>query len=618
MTKRDLKLINGRLARRICVYVILVSTVITLFTASIQIYTEFQRELSAVDAGFEQIEHTQLTNIVSRVWVLDINELQTTLDGLLTLPYVHYIAVYENEEELLSVGNNSDDSVVTRSYPLVYHFNDKDHLIGKVVVNASLDEVYQRVIDRIIVILVSNAIKTFIVAGFILLIFYQLVARHLNKMADFAQQLNINTLDKYFEFERKKNNPNEPDELDLLSDALAKMQQNLTVASLNLQEQQEQTRRAQKMDALGKLTSGIAHDYNNILGVIVGYADILRKKLAEQLKLADYAEQIHHAGLRGAKLTKTLLTFSRQGIAEASKLNMNEVLRQQHDMLQKTLTVRVKLVMTLQDDLWPVWLDCGELEDTVLNMSINAMHAMSENDASAQLSISTSNQRIGEQEALALGLDAGEYVQLSLADTGHGMDTTTKEKMFDPFFTTKGNEGTGLGLSQVFGFIKRSNGTVKVQSEPGKGCHLILYFPHFSEEVTPSAESPSIDTSAFKGTETILVVDDEAALQEVCIELLSEQGYRLLSAANAEQALQVLAHNSVDLMLSDIIMPQMDGYQLSAIVQERYPAVKIQLVSGLCNTDKKIAASPTLKQNLLNKPYEPTLLLKTVRQLLDE
>ena len=385
-----------------------------------------------------------------------------------------------------------------------------------------------------------------------------------------------------------------------------------------IKQQQEQMCRAQRMDALGKLTEGIAHDYNNMLGVIIGYSEMLQRLLADQPKLADYASRIRHAGERGTKLTKKLLLFSREEALEASKLDINTLLQDQQDMLQKTLTMRIKLLLDLADELWPVWLEKSDLEEAILNMSINAMHAMNNNCEGAQLTISTCNHTINIHDALIFDLKAGDYVQLSLTDTGVGMDEAIKEKIFDPFFSTREEKGTGLGLSQVFGFVKRAGGTIKVYSEPGSGSQFVLNFPRYIKGECDKATETSEDVIDLSGSETILIVDDDEDLRDLNSDLLSSQDYQVFCAEDAKQALQILEHEHIDLILSDVIMTGMSGYQLASIVQEKYPAIKIQLTSGFSNNRHIDGVDLNLHQNLLIKPYDLHVLLKHIRALLDD
>ena len=384
-----------------------------------------------------------------------------------------------------------------------------------------------------------------------------------------------------------------------------------------IKQQEEQLRRSQKMEALGKLTGGIAHDYNNMLGVIIGYAELLISHTADQPKLLDYANKIHYAGKRGAKLTNKLLSYSRKQSPEATQLDINALLQEQQDMLQKTLTVRIKLKIDLANEIWPIWLDSNDLIDTILNISINAMHAMHDMESGAQLTIQTRNLSLKGPDALSLGLDTDDYVQLSLRDTGSGMNVSTKEKIFDPFFTTKQEKGTGLGLSQVGAFVSRVKGAIKVYSELGTGSTFVLYFPRYNPTDNEKTIEPDVEIVPASGQETLLVVDDEASLREFAAEILSLQGYSILSAENGPEALEILKHNHVDLLFSDVVMPEMNGYQLAAIVKMQYPAVRIQLTSGFNTEDKIPDIDNHLHQNILNKPYSVKMLLEKIKKSLN-
>ncbi|MCP4274033.1 MAG: bacteriohemerythrin, partial [Gammaproteobacteria bacterium] len=383
-----------------------------------------------------------------------------------------------------------------------------------------------------------------------------------------------------------------------------------------IKEQEELLRRSQKMDALGKLTGGIAHDYNNMLGVVLGYAEMLENKLQDQPHLAKYANQIYKAGERGAKLTKRLLSFSRHDSpTQANKVNINKLLKEQQDLLQKTLTVRIQLLLDLSEILWDVSIDQSEFEDAILNMSINAMHAMAEG---GDLTISTRNKSLLPLDAIMLDLPTGDYVQLTIADTGCGIDDVTKNKLFDPFFSTKGNRGTGLGLSQVFGFVKRANGVIKVFSQLGKGSQFVLYFPRTDKDEKGSVSELEDASRDITGKENILIVDDEAILLNLLSAILKPQGYTVFSAESGELALELLKKEHIDLMISDVIMPKMDGYQLATIVQKKYPHIKIQLASGYSDERQKCKFDRYLYDNLLFKPYDTAALLKRIRLLLDD
>ena len=985
--KKTLRSINSRLAKRVLLYVVLASTLVTIFTSSAQIYSEFRREINDVHKELAQIEKTQLSNISSRLWELDTDELETSINSLLSLPSIHYIAVYEGENKLLSVGTDIQKNIIEKTFLLTHTLGNKQHNLGKLLIKASLDDAYQHIIDRAIVIITTNTIKTFIVAFLILLIFYRLVNRHLSKISSFTQQHDFLSNDKKLVLDKHNKKPDELDqvaasindlhnkvhkqineikrqrqylsqtlnsigdavivtdnngnvtrlnpvaeqltgwtleeakglsvkdifpiidattqktienpiekvinsgeivhlsnhttliskdgteyqiadsaapiydeernilgmvlvfndvteayqlrritalsqkryeiltqvspvgifhtnqlgeclfvnkkwteitgltaeeaagngwlsalhpddckhvfddwnraaeenkpfkseyrfqlpgcvhwvigealaeygddgeivgyvgtitditdrkiaeetaqknaqamadaqrlahigswELDLVNDELqwsdevyrifeinsddfipsyeaflnnihpddrekvnkayTESLKNKTPYSINhrlqmpdgrikyviercktlyddkgnplvsrgtvqdISEQlmlEETLQQSQKMDALGKLTGGIAHDYNNMLGVILGYSEILIPKLSQQAELMKYAQQIYRAGERGAKLTKKLLSFSRHRVSDVESLNVNSLLLEERDMLQKTLTPRVELIFDLEENISPVLLNKSDFEDAILNICINASHAM---EGKGKLNIRSYNTHINKIDAHLQQIKPGNYICLSFSDTGCGMDETTKEKIFEPFFTTKGDSGSGLGLSQVYGFIKRSNGTIKVQSEYGQGTQFLLYFPCNEKSIPQTSKEESVVAELY-GHETILVVDDEPALLELNCSILNAHGYHTLPANDALQALEILKTEHVDLLLSDIIMPGMDGYELAATVTKQYPDIKIQLASGFNDEKHKGLVEEELHQKILHKPYNAQTLLESIRNLLD-
>jgi len=377
---------------------------------------------------------------------------------------------------------------------------------------------------------------------------------------------------------------------------------------------EEHSKRSQKMDALGKLVGGIAHDYNNMLGVILGYAELLEMKYeGTEDEGEDYITEIIRAGERGRVLTRKMLTFSKSESSNPSVCNTNQVLLDLKDMLSKSLTASIKLNYDLYDHAWPIFLDVHELEDAILNMSINAKYAMPKGGS---LTITTQNTYISRDEAKLLGLAANDYLKLCITDTGCGMDEETKAHVFDPFFTTKGEAGNGLGLSQVFAFTERSSGVINIYTQLGEGSQFSLYFPRYNETQKTNVSFDTHSAPQLTGDDHILVVDDEPALRELARQILTHFGYQVVTACSGEAALKILASQSIDLMLSDIIMPNMDGYQLSRLVAEQYPSVKIQLASGFSD-NRHTESDLHLRQNMLHKPYSSKELLTSIRLLLD-
>lgn len=383
------------------------------------------------------------------------------------------------------------------------------------------------------------------------------------------------------------------------------------------QKQEESLRHTQKMEAIGKLTGGIAHDFNNMLGVILGFSELLKESLDNNRpKQEKYCNEIVNAAERARKLTSKLLDFARKDPSASKITNINKLLFGMQHLLEKTLTHQIKLEFQLEENLWPVMLDSDRMEDAILNICINSMHAMPDGGT---LTINTSNTNLSATDVSQYDIPYGGYVLLSISDTGTGMDRDIQQKIFDPFFTTKGTEGTGLGLSQVYGLIQHSGGKIQVYSEVGLGTRIVIYLPRIDESDVALKDTydDSLETLP-SGTESILVVDDEDALLELTQEVLISHGYVVHAAKNATEALNKLEKNDIDLMLSDVVMPGMNGYQLASEVTKLYPDVKIQIASGFTDKLKIDMNNEVLHQKRLFKPYSSKELLERIREELDQ
>lgn len=386
------------------------------------------------------------------------------------------------------------------------------------------------------------------------------------------------------------------------------------------QKQQEKLlHRTQKMDALGKIAGGVAHDQNNILGIILGFSELLSFHLSSDSKLHGYVENIEHAAHRGTQLISKLLSLYRANVQDMASVNINDVLLAQRDMLQKTLTVQISLEFDLASDVWTSWLNANELEDVILNLTINAKHAIESQNTSGQIVIKSNNVTLDESQAANIGTAAGDYVELCVEDNGCGIDDHDFEKIFDPFYSTKGDKGTGLGLSQVFSFTQRIKGGVSVESHLGKGTRITLYLPRkLNSTLAPSATTSSSGHATPRGNETILVVEDEDHLRDMCRELLELKGYQVHVANGKKQALEILENTPIDLVFSDVIMPETNGYELANEILEKYPSMKILLTSGFYDDKKIVGINEQLERFLLPKPYDKDTLYSRIKETLDQ
>lgn len=387
---------------------------------------------------------------------------------------------------------------------------------------------------------------------------------------------------------------------------------------------EEQVRRSQKMEAIGQLTGGIAHDFNNILGIVLGNLQLLQFTLPDDDEAQSSIEKAISGVQRGTDITRKLLGFSRKDKGSIVQTSVSEIIENLTDLISKSLTASINIVTDLDPEIWKVNVNPGDLQDAILNISLNAKDAMPEGGV---LVIETNNKVLDKAYTKRNpGVKEGEYVMITISDTGTGISREIKEKIFEPFFTTKEQgRGTGLGLSLVYGFVQRSGGHIKIYSEAGKGTSIRIYLPRSDKDTIEETGTPVIQSAPPTGNETILVVDDEEALLEVAETYLTRLGYKVLTAISGSDALNILyKHQDIDMLFSDIIMPgKINGYQLATSCREKYPSIKILLTSGFTKEREKYegGGSPflnTLSKNILNKPYNQDELAQAIRDVLDK
>jgi PAS domain S-box-containing protein len=378
-----------------------------------------------------------------------------------------------------------------------------------------------------------------------------------------------------------------------------------------------QLRQAQKMEAVGRLAGGVAHDFNNVLSVILSYAEVILDDLKPADPLRADIEEIRKAASRAAALTRQLLLFSRQQIVEAQVIDLRDVLTSMDKMLQRILGEDVELAVVLPKSGGRVKVDPTHVEQVILNLVVNARDAM---PTGGKLTVETGNVVLDENYARNhLPAKAGAYVMLSVSDTGIGMDRDTQARIFEPFFTTKEiGKGTGLGLSTVFGIVQQSGGNIWVDSEPGNGTTFKVYLPRVDAEVDVPQHAAAPAT--LRGTETILVVEDEEQVRTMIVTVLRRQGYDVMVAENAGEALLLCEKHpgKIDLLLTDVVMPQMSGPELSKRLTATRPETKVLCMSGY--TDDSIVRHGGLDGcgAFIQKPITPASLTRKLREVLDK
>ena len=381
---------------------------------------------------------------------------------------------------------------------------------------------------------------------------------------------------------------------------------------------EEQFRQSQKMEAVGRLSGGVAHDFNNLLGVIIGYGEIVQEGTAQESPLRTCIDEILKAGHRAAGLTRQLLAFSRQQVMDPRVLDLNVVVKDMEKMLKRLIGEDIQLKTALDSSLMRIKADQGQIEQVIMNLAVNARDAMR---SGGELKLVTSNFHMDEEfvRRYPYPVLVGDYVLFTVSDNGVGMDATTRARVFEPFFTTKEKgKGTGLGLSMVYGVVKQSGGYIEVHSEPGAGATFTIYLPKVEVAIDPQKQQVDLPASML-GTETLLLVEDETSLRKLSRHLLELCGYVVLEAEDGAQALKISQehHGTIDLLLTDVVMPGMSGRALADQLALRRPQTRVVYMSGY--TGQTVGEHGVLAEGsfFLPKPFTREALARKIREALD-
>src|SRR6266404_538908 len=390
------------------------------------------------------------------------------------------------------------------------------------------------------------------------------------------------------------------------------------LAEKALRDSEEQLRQAQKLEAVGQLAGGVAHDFNNLLTVITGYSDLLLRRIGEADPNRSRVEEIKHAADRASSLTRQLLAFSRKQVLQPKLFDLNTLVAEMGNMLRRLIGEDIELTTALTGNVARINADPGQIEQVLMNLIVNARDAMPDG---GKITIETARTQVDQAYAdNHLAVQPGPYVMLAVSDTGSGIDPETRKHIFEPFYTTKEQgKGTGLGLSTVYGIVKQSGGNIWIYSELGQGTTFKVYLPHVDDEVRlPRTQIEP--ATLVRGTETILLVEDEPQIRKLEHEFLSDSGYKVLASSNGTDALQILEEHShgVDLIVTDVVMPQMSGRELAERALAISPETKVLFMSGY--TNDAIVRHGVLNPgtSFIQKPFAPDALARKVREVLAE
>lgn len=380
---------------------------------------------------------------------------------------------------------------------------------------------------------------------------------------------------------------------------------------------ESQVRQMQKMEAIGQLTGGIAHDFNNMLSIVISSLEMLQRRLQKgEADFQKYIDAASEGARRAAVLTSRLLAFSRQQPLAPDVLDPNKIVSGMSELLQRTLGETIRIETVLAGGLWKIFADSAQIENAIVNLAVNSRDAMPEG---GRLTIETANVFLDEAYARRNDVKPGQYAMIAMTDTGTGMPQSVIDKAFDPFFTTKQvGLGTGLGLSQVFGFVKQSDGHIKIYSEVGQGTTIKIYLPrHYGKEETQVEAAAAVPLAASAGQECVLVVEDDEGVRTLAVDALQELGYTVLSASSASEALnRIDAHPEIALLLTDVVMPDTNGRKLAEEAVRRRPGLKVLYMTGF--TRNAVVHNGMLDPgvNLIGKPFTLDQLASKVRAVL--
>jgi signal transduction histidine kinase len=380
---------------------------------------------------------------------------------------------------------------------------------------------------------------------------------------------------------------------------------------------ERQLAESQKMEAIGKLAGGVAHDFNNMLTAILGYASMIYEDAGPRSPIQQQALQIRKAAESAATLTQKLLAFSRKQVLQANQVDVAAVLDSLVTLIRRVIGENITVTAHAKADLWPILADPVQVEQSLVNLAINARDAMP-NGGTLQITARNAPRPKGERRPDG-DVKPGDYVQITVTDTGTGMDEATRTRMFEPFFTTKPHgQGTGLGLSTVYGFVRQCGGSIGVLSTPGKGTSIELLLPRASDAAPATPKSRPSSDGVKRGHETVLVAEDEAAVRQLAIESLERSGYRVIAAASGEEALALAStfDGAIHLLVTDVVMPGMKGPELAARLRALRPGVKVLLMSGYAAD--VVTPGDLRDATMVAKPFSPSVLTRAVRHALDE
>ena len=604
--------------------ILLISIVMIMITVSIQIFISYRSGLSEIQRILESINEVHVPSIKTSVYSIHEELLDSQLKGLNQLDYIVCAEVEENRGDKIftfSAGDKSlSDSVW--EYPLIHTSREgTETLIGTLKVYVSYRGLYGSIWQNASFILIENIVILLLLSIMMFLLVEKTITRHINRIAYFTNGISLSDLDTRLILDRKELSTKNEDEFQVLVKSINHMRLRLKdeerIKKQNQEEKEKlmvQIGQTQKMESIGRLAGGVAHDLNNLLTPILVFSELIEDQQAKDSPSREYAKGIMEAGHKAKKLIAQLLTFSKDSSGDFVSLELNEVINLFMELLERTIREDIKLKTELCRESSMILADKGQLEQVIMNLCINARDAMPKG---GEISIETDRVELDETYTKVHNdVKPGPYIRLTVSDTGCGMPEDVQQHVFEPFYSTKGDAGTGLGLSTVYAIVRKHGGTIWLYSEKDKGTSFKLYFPASEAQATALKTEKQDKALPETGKETILVVEDSEQVLEITKAILTRQNYRVLSAENSMKGLEILEKEPgrIHLLLTDVILPDLNGKELYEKAKEIRKDIRVLFMSGY--TNNIISVNNEGKDHFIQKPFTRKELITKLANLL--
>ncbi len=589
-------------------------------------YQQYQNRVSFIKDELDNIVTANKSFIEQSLWILDTRALRLVMKAFLLNDNIVFAQITdENGKTIASNGMLDIDKNIQKTVSLYHQDEGRNIFLGKLTVAASKQSAFREAKASIFITLCQSMLLMFILSVSIIFIFWHLVSRHLLTIQQYTRHITLEAQQDPLKLNRPINKHTKNDELASTVDAINFMCRKAVKAYRKLEDEasekiklEQRLQQAQKMESVGRLAGGIAHDFNNALSIIIGFAELSLDEVEPFETLYDNLNEILEAAERATEIVKQLLAFARKQPIAPRVLSLNENIERTLKMLRRLIGEDIELVWHPGKCLGAVMMDPVQIDQILTNLCVNARDAI---DNGGRITIETGNVHLDQAYcALHPGFASGDFVMLAVSDDGCGMEREILDNIFEPFFTTKGlYKGTGLGLATVYGIVKQNSGYINVYSEPGMGTTVKIFLPrHEAEEEKATGESQPRNTLG--GNETILMVEDDLSILKLGRVVLEELGYTVLTSGRPEQALRLAERHAgtIHLLITDVIMPEMNGRELAEKLTVLHPGIGLVFMSGY--TANVIARHGVLDKgtHFLQKPLSKDSLAQMVRKVLDE